>query len=225
MIAPNCGIGARPHCTALAGDTACWFMSTGIHASICTHFLGCVYAHTHAHTYTRARAHTHTLFAWKSKSVLVALHIRLHTLALWNRVAPHSTGKTLRITGSVDDVPVQNHITHWIQQSAGRLCEFKYMRWWCSSGAVIMIMFASPFETRVVDGALVHCVCVVQISIQQRLRIGASLCCRGGSRMWCKKNLNKNQHLNQNFHLLYKQQVFIYSFFFKQMCQWTPDSP
>lgn len=57
-----------------------------------------------------------------------------------------------------------------------------------SSGAAIMVMFASPFETRIVDGALVRCVRVVHISIQQRLRIGALLCCRERSQMRCKKN-------------------------------------
>lgn len=86
------------------------------------------------------------------------------------------------------------------------------------SGAAVVVLFASPFETCVVDGALVHCVCVVQVSIRQLLGVGASLRCRGGSQMPCKKT-NK-----QNFHLLFEQQVFISSIFPLMMSQWTPAS-
>lgn len=67
------------------------------------------------------------------------------------------------------------------KQSAGdNDCIMSQRKNMSKSDVMIMLMFASPLVTRVVDGALVHRVHVVQISVQQRLRIGASLCCRRG---------------------------------------------
>lgn len=135
-----------------------------------------VYRHTHTHTICMEKANLSQLLyksgyiRWQSGTGLLHIPLERHSEVL----APFMMYLCKTTYRNTLDPAI----------SWETVIQHKYV---CSSAA-IMVLFASPFETCVVDGALVHCVCVVQISIQQSLRVGASLFCRGGSQTPCKKN-------------------------------------